>query len=48
MKILSSFRLVLEEKTGKEIPEPSRSELLEKFLANNLLEQTQKTTLPVH
>ena len=30
-----SFRLVLEGKTGKEIPEPSRLEFLEKFLASN-------------
>ena len=36
MKILCSFRLVLEGKTGKEIPESSRFEFLEKFLANNL------------
>ena len=35
MEILCRFRLVLEEKTGKEIPESSRLEFLEKFLANN-------------
>ena len=35
MDILCSFRLVLEGKTGKEIPESSRFESLEKFLANN-------------
>ena len=35
MEILCSFRLVLEGKTGKEIPESLRLELLEKFLANN-------------
>ena len=35
MKILCSFRLVLESKTGKEVPEPSRLEFSEKFLANN-------------
>ena len=29
------FRLVLEGKTGKEIPESSRLEFLEKFLADN-------------
>ena len=34
MDILCSFRLVLERKTGKEIPE-SRFEFLEKFLANS-------------
>ena len=35
MEILCSFRLVLEGKTGKEIPELPRFEFLEKFLANN-------------
>ena len=35
MEILCSFRLVLEGKTGKEIPESSRFEFLEKILANN-------------
>ena len=35
MEILCSFRLVLEGKTGKEIPESSRFEFLEKFLAAN-------------
>ena len=35
MEILCSFRLVLEGKTGKEIPQSSRFEFLEKFLANN-------------
>ena len=34
-EILCSFRLVLERKAGKEIPESSRVEFLEKFLANN-------------
>ena len=34
-EILCSFRLVLEGKTGKEIPEISRLEFLEKFSANN-------------
>ena len=34
-KILCSFRLALEGKTGKEIPEPSRLDFLEKFSANN-------------
>ena len=32
-EILCSFRLVLEGKTGKDIPESSRLEFLEKFLA---------------
>ena len=35
IEMLCSFRLFLERKTGREIPESSRSELLEKFLANN-------------
>ena len=35
IKILYSLRLVLEEKTGKEIPESSRLEFLQKFLGNN-------------
>ena len=35
METLCSFRLVLEGKIGKEIPEPSRLEFLGKFLANN-------------
>ena len=47
MEILCSVRLVLEGKTGKEIPESSRFEFLEKFLANNLLYQMQKTIPPV-
>ena len=34
-EILCSFRLVLEVKTGKEIPESSRLEFLEKFSASN-------------
>ena len=34
-EILRSFRLVLEGKIDKEIPESSRSEFSEKFLANN-------------
>ena len=34
-EILYSFRLVLEGKTGKEMPESSRLEFLEKFSANN-------------
>ena len=35
-EILCKFRLDLEEKIGKEIPELLRLEFLEKFLANNL------------
>ena len=34
-EILCSFKLVLEGNTGKEIPESSRLEFLEKFSANN-------------
>ena len=34
-EILCSFRLVLDGKTGKEIPESSRLEFLEEFSANN-------------
>ena len=34
-EILCRFKLVLEGKTGKEIPELSRLEFLEKFSANN-------------
>ena len=47
MKILCSFRLVLEWKTGTEIPESSRLEFLEKFLIN-FLYQMQKTTYHVY
>ena len=36
MDMLCSFRLVLEGKTGKEIPETSRLEFFEGFLANNV------------
>ena len=39
--------LVLEGKTGKEIPETSRLEFTEIFSAI-LLDQMQKTTLPGH
>ena len=35
IEMLCSFRLFLERKTGKKIPESSRSEFLEKLLANN-------------
>ena len=34
-EMMHSFRLVLERKTGKEIPESPRLEFLEKFSANN-------------
>ena len=47
---LYSFRLVLERKTGKEIPESSRLEFLEKFLANNfaLSEAEDNTSGPLN
>ena len=42
---ICSFRLVLEGKTGKEIPESSTLEFLEKFLANNFaLSDTEDNT----
>ena len=34
-EVLCSFKLVIEGKTGKEIPESSRLEISEKFSANN-------------
>ena len=44
-EILCSFRLVLEWKTGKEIPESSRLEFLETFSANNFaLSDTEDKT----
>ena len=48
IEILRSFKLVLEGKTGKEIPKSSRLEFLEKFLQTILLYQKQKTTPPGH
>ena len=45
MEILCSFKLVLDGKTGKEIPESSRLEFLEKFAANNFaLSDTEDNT----
>ena len=41
---LYSFRLVLEGKRGKETPESSKLEFLEKILANNLVYHMQKIT----
>ena len=38
MEILCNFRLVLEGKTGKQIPESSKLESLEKFLVNNFVQ----------
>ena len=50
MEILCSFRLVLEGKTGNEIPESSRLELLGKFLANNfaLSDAEDNTSSPLN
>ena len=50
MEILCSFRLILEGKTGKEIPESSRFEFLEKFLANNfaLSDAEDNTSSPLN
>ena len=47
---ICSFKLVLEGKTGKEIPESSRLEFLEKFLANNfaLSDAEDKTSDPLN
>ena len=36
-EILCSFKLLLEGKAGKRIPESARSEFLETFLANNFV-----------
>ena len=44
-EILCSFKLVLEGKAGKEIPESSRLEFLEKFSANSFaLSDTEDNT----
>ena len=46
MEILCSFRLVIEGKTDKEIPESLRLEVLEKFLANTFsLSDAEDNTL---
>ena len=49
-EILCSFRLVLEGKTGKEIPESSRLQFLKKFSANNfvLSEAEGNTSWPLN
>ena len=44
-EVLSSFRLVLKRKTGKEIPGSARLEFLEKFSANNFAEIGNKKTI---
>ena len=49
-EILCSFILDLEGKIGKEIPELSRLEFLEKILANNfaLIDAEDKTSRPLN
>ena len=49
-QILCSFRLVLEGKTGKEKPESSRLEFLEKFSVNNfaLSDAEDNTSRPIN
>ena len=49
-EIVCSFKLVLEGKTGKVIPESSGLELLEKFSANNsaLSNAKDKTSRPLN
>ena len=50
MEILCSFRLVLDGKTGKEIPDSSRLEFLEKFSANDfaLSDAEDNTSSPLN
>ena len=50
MEILCSFRLVLEGKTGKEIPESSRFEFWENFLAKSfaLSDVEDNTSIPLN
>ena len=48
-EIFCSFRLVLEGKTGKEIPESAKLEFLEKVLANNFaLSDAENTSQPLN
>ena len=49
-EILYSFRLALEENMGKEIPESSRLEFLEKIFANNfaLVDAEDNTSRPLN
>ena len=49
-EILYSFRLALEENMGKEIPESSRLEFLEKIFANNfaLIDAEDNTSRPLN
>ena len=50
IEILCGFRLVLEGKIGKEIPESSRLEFFEKILVNNfaLSEAEDNTSWPLN
>ena len=48
IEILCSFRLILEGKTDKEIPESSRLEFLEKSLANNFVLSDPEDNTPGH
>ena len=50
IEILCSFKLVLEGKTGREIPESSRLEFSEKFSANNfaLSDAENNTSRPLN
>ena len=49
-EILCSFKLVLEGETGKEIPESSRLQFIEKFSANNfaLSDEEDNTSGPLN
>ena len=49
-EILYSFRVALEENMGKEIPESSRLEFLEKIFANNfaLIDAEDNTSRPLN
>ena len=47
-QILCSFRLALEGRAGKEIPESSRFEFLEKFSANNFAFSDAEDNPPGH
>ena len=50
IEVLCSFKLILEGKTGKEIPKSSRLEFFEKFVANNfaLSEVEDNTSGPLN
>ena len=50
MEIVCSFRIILEGKPGKEIPESSTLEFLEMFLANNfaLSDEEDNTSGPLN